>query len=221
MISDRFNSVTLKLLLSGSSLFMLLTLIAIEWNVVASIVPGMTDGDVDANSTVWFLATFILACEMLGGMTAVAISDSIQMTVMGTSFLLLAVLMQYQYGGLSGSVPYHCDNYVATVTVNGTCPGHLTPVSCNEFYPEAFTGKPECTYCSVFGLHTSFGNKLGHLDSDEDPPNSIGALNVAEDHHSFCSACPTSAIENHTLQESGCVAHTNSWALTYPPRVTA
>ena len=154
MISDRYNSVTLKLLTSGAQLFMLQTLVAIEWNIISTVVPGMTEGDVDGNTTVWFLATFVLTCEFLGGMTSVAISDSIQMCVMGTSFLLLAVLMQWEYGGFSGSIPYHCDNYAATVVVNGTCPEHLIPISCNEAYPEAFVDKPECMYCSVFGLHT-------------------------------------------------------------------
>ena len=70
------------------------------------------------------------------------------------TLMLLAVLMQWEYGGFSGSIPYHCDNYAATVVVNGTCPEHLIPISCNEAYPEAFVDKPECMYCSVFGLHT-------------------------------------------------------------------
>jgi hypothetical protein len=61
---------------------------------------------------------------------------------------------------------------------------------------------------------------MAHFDSDEDPPDTITALSSAQDHHSFCSACPTDATTNHTLEESGCIAHTNSWALTYPPRVT-
>ena len=79
MISDRYNSVTLKLLTSGAQLFMLQTLVAIEWNIISTVVPGMTEGDVDGNTTVWFLATFVLTCEFVGGMTSVAISDSIQM----------------------------------------------------------------------------------------------------------------------------------------------
>ena len=61
---------------------------------------------------------------------------------------------------------------------------------------------------------------MAHFDSDEDPPDTITALSAAQDHHSFCSACPADATTNHTLEESGCIAHTNSWALTYPPRVT-
>jgi hypothetical protein len=73
---------------------------------------------------------------------------------------------------------------------------------------------------SVLPAGTSFGDKLGHFDADVDPPDSIGALNSAQDHHSFCSACPTDATWNHTLEEKGCIAHTNSWALTYPPRVS-
>ena len=80
LISDRYNSVTLRFLTSFSQIFMLLTFVAIEWNVVAVVVPGITQGDFESgNSAVWFLATFVLACEFVGGMTSVAITDSIQM----------------------------------------------------------------------------------------------------------------------------------------------
>ena len=138
------------------------------------------------------------------------------MSIMGLSFVMLAILMQFQYGGFSGSVPYHCDNYRQELVPGGTCAPHLIPVSCNTVYPTAFEGRPECTYCSVFGLHTSFGNKLGHLFVPGPEPQDMNALNSAEDHHSFCAACPADAVEDHTLTETGCIAHTNSWALTYP-----
>jgi hypothetical protein len=100
---------------------------------------------------------------------------------MGTSFVVLAVLMEFQFGGFSGSIPYHCDNYEATVVINGTCPEPFVPISCKDAYPEAFADKPECTYCSVFGI----GKRLLAVRTQE----SASSQTTAIEGDKFCAAC--------------------------------
>ena len=58
-------------------------------------------GDVNGTVIVYFLATFVLCCEFVGGMTSVALSDAVQMSVMGTSFILMLFIMLGVYGGPS------------------------------------------------------------------------------------------------------------------------
>lgn len=143
MVSDRYNSVTMKLLSCGLSAFQSLVFVAIEWQVVELVIPGLLKGDLEGKAVVWFLATLVLLCEFIGGMTSVAMSDAIQMTVMGTCFLLLLFLsMLFYYGGFWGLVDYGCSNYHAAVVVLGaatpTCGGALAAVNCNAIYPVAF-----------------------------------------------------------------------------------
>ena len=57
MISDRYNSLTLRLMSSFASCFFMVFFLAIEWQIVAAVVPGMTGGSLNGKTVVFFLAT--------------------------------------------------------------------------------------------------------------------------------------------------------------------
>ena len=54
------------------------------------------------------LRSFVLICEFVGGMTSVALTDAIQMTIMGCSFVVMFFSCVFYFGGFAGTVPYHC-----------------------------------------------------------------------------------------------------------------
>merc|ERR1719506_2603340 len=77
----------------------------------------------------WCLAGIVFVCEMMGGMSSVALTDAIQASMLVFAFCLMPMLIQSRWGGLDGFVgqtqgtvdgevrPYEaCDNQKAKYT---------------------------------------------------------------------------------------------------------
>jgi Na+/proline symporter len=109
-ISDRFNSKVLRLISSMCGSAQLIMLTALEWMALKILLTILTKGDIHPNTGVWFLAGFVFLCEIMGGMSSVALTDAVQATMLVISFCLMPMLIASKWGGLDGFVSPDCSN---------------------------------------------------------------------------------------------------------------
>jgi Na+/proline symporter len=149
LISDRYNSRSLRLLTSLFGVFQLFMFSVMEWSALYLIVPIITDGDIDGKAAVWFLATIVLICEFIGGMTSVAITDAIQCCLLVASFFSVGLIFAARYGGFGGITDYHCPSYQVIHTPDSCSTGYRHanhPIYCEDFHDEElFNG---CILCA-------------------------------------------------------------------------
>ena len=62
----------------------------------------INDGYITSAGVVWSLAMFIYACETVGGMESVALTDAVQCCFLMLSFISTYFLIEYKYGGFLG-----------------------------------------------------------------------------------------------------------------------
>ena len=61
-------------------------------------------------AAVWFLGAVVFICEMMGGMSSVALTDAVQASFLVVSFALMPILIADRFGGMDGFVNADCSN---------------------------------------------------------------------------------------------------------------
>lgn len=128
-VSDCFNSHICRLFCSFSGLFSTWCLLVIEWIVLKMVAswmfrPQIESDAITSEGVVWMLVAFIYACETVGGMESVAITDAVQCTFLMAAFISVVMLIEFKYGGFVGFFGYPNDpeNCQAKMVVNTTWP---------------------------------------------------------------------------------------------------
>ena len=113
-MKDFFESRTVLLLTSIAGNMSMMFICIVEWFTLRLVLGSLTGWSKTAtNGAVWFLATFVITCEFVGGMTSVATTDAIQAFILLLAVFLMPMLGVGKWGGLDalgGEGGDTCDN---------------------------------------------------------------------------------------------------------------
>eukprot|EP00523_Entomoneis_sp_CCMP467_P001185 CAMPEP_0168750260 /NCGR_PEP_ID=MMETSP0724-20121128/17173_1 /TAXON_ID=265536 /ORGANISM="Amphiprora sp., Strain CCMP467" /LENGTH=730 /DNA_ID=CAMNT_0008798261 /DNA_START=26 /DNA_END=2218 /DNA_ORIENTATION=+ len=98
-ITDRFQSQFLRYSIVLIQVVGTLIYLSAQVNALKSTFNSMFGVEADTNWTVILLMTIILMLEWMGGLSSVALTDSIQGFVMMLSFVLLPIIIKNHFGG--------------------------------------------------------------------------------------------------------------------------
>jgi len=107
---DRYNNRVVVLLCSLFGCIFMAIFAMVEWLALMSVLDALLQGEINSRVAVWFLAGFVFMCEMLGGMTSVALTDAIQAAIMVMCFMIMPFLCEAQWGGFAGITDDNCQN---------------------------------------------------------------------------------------------------------------
>jgi Na+/proline symporter len=109
-VTDRFDcrplSMLYSLIMSGQTVLYLVA----NLYTIKRLVPLLSSDQMDAHTTVWFIAAIMWVIEAIGGFNAIAKTDAIQSAVMIVSLIAIPCTATYYYNGASESVGLGCEN---------------------------------------------------------------------------------------------------------------
>ena len=109
-VSDRFDNRVLSILYSLIMSSQTIIYLVAQFYTIKNLVPILSGGQMDANTTTWFLAAVMWVVESIGGFRAIAKTDAIQSAVMIVSLIAVPCVATYYYHGASESVDLGCKN---------------------------------------------------------------------------------------------------------------
>jgi Na+/proline symporter len=108
--TDRFNNRILSVVSTLCMAIPSLLRVTLQFYGLKKMIPVVTAGAMDEETTVWVVAIVIVCCESLGGLTSVSITDCVQSIVMLVSFLVLPWIAVNQFGWVGESMKAGCPN---------------------------------------------------------------------------------------------------------------
>jgi hypothetical protein len=157
-LSDRYNNQLITGLGVLCSTFQMLMLTALEWAALKTVmlaVVGQDKGET-ANIWVWFFGTFIFACECMGGMASVALTDAIQACLLLFSFIAMPLLCQHHWGGFEGINGMECTNKMVANTLGAQAGGidsPFGPFGTDSCYKNTVDDGGDGSYAAMCGIN--------------------------------------------------------------------
>jgi len=201
---------------------------------------------VNGKTAVWFLAMFVWTCEIMGGMTSVALTDAIQCSILLLTLTVMPMVVANYWGGVEGLGGPHCSNYHTIKTMWPDAPpkfGSTTVVMDPAYSGDAlhggYTGPGD--YYSKNGTTMAFSNTIGgtpnpppsmarRLEEDDTEGSRGSQLIVGVSDAVMTSSDPKVKFGwtvfndqgNHpwayNLTETGCLYYNKPKFYQYPPR---
>ena len=177
----------------------------------------INDGYITSAGVVWSLAIFIYACETVGGMESVALTDAVQCCFLMLSFISTYFLIEYKYGGFLGFFG-----------------GPESPQSCEAYQTKNTTWPEEPPTYGLTTLveppsHWSNGSHYVNTYTQPEGLGFFGQWTAHPDHaarEDLATIAPIAAavfsepvLEAFNMTQYGCVHYVNDWWLKYPPHM--
>ena len=173
------------------------------------------DGTMSANGVVWFLAMFIYACETVGGMESVALTDAVQCCFLMVSFIATFFLIEYKYNGFVGffgeedNGGQFCDAYQ---TKNSTWPEEHPAFGTTTLVEPG----PQSTWSNGTHWVYSYTEPVGLGVFGQVHPGMTHPSETDLQHIDSIVFSDTD-LKAYNMTQYGCVCYTNDWWLNYPP----
>lgn len=106
--ADRFNSNTMRAMLSIVNLFAGICYVTAQFKALGDVISTVTHDDWDRQTLRWLLMVFMFACEVLGSMSAVLMSDFVQSVIMIVAIIGFTLTLMVHYGTMSEVGPWNC-----------------------------------------------------------------------------------------------------------------
>ena len=221
--SDRFNSRIVTIFSSLGGMFSSYVVLVIEWIMLKTVASWLfrdqiEDGNLSPEMVVWGLGLFIYACETIGGMESVALTDAVQCSFLVISFISIYFLIEFKYSGYTGIFG---DDH-STDNTRDRCQNYQTTKSTwpEEHPAYGLTTLVEPRNHWSNGTHIVFTSAdMSHLLFQAAPSYEYGVELSSELQQVAASAFEDldSDFLPYNLTEFGCVQHTAPWWMDYPP----
>jgi Na+/proline symporter len=134
---DRFDNRiltwTILTLMVGSQICYIMTQINSARQILTTVGGGVYNWDPKAAT--WVMFYLILICEWVGGFSAVAITDSMQSTIMVVTLILIPIYATVYYGGMGGSGDLGCKEITGPLTAGRGCLRFMSGQDFKTLYP--------------------------------------------------------------------------------------